>query len=228
MSQAKRIYSITVAGQYMSVGDASGSKTLRKYEATFKLLSMEAALSVIVSKLLEIKLRKTYPDYVTYRTHKITKVEVEGPKPSAEVLGMVLEKMSLEQLADFCILREIQVDPYKCEGKEVMNGDQKTVLSALAVARQTVVDRWNDKRALMADQEVEKTARMEDDDLLSLNGLDREDAPVKMIFKSTPGEGEIVPAHTPGAKVVNRVVDAVEPADEPLPEPEPEPENAIE
>jgi hypothetical protein len=204
---ANRIYKITVEGQYMSIGDASGSKVIKKYQAEFRLQSMEAALSVIVSKLLDLKLKQMYPDYVTYRTHRIIRVEVEGPKPSTAVLSMAIEQMSMQQLADFCILRELQVDPLH--------------LADIGKAREMVSKSWDEKRARMKDEAAAKQDSQKDDDLLALNELTRDEAPVKLIFAPAALSTE---AHTPGAPVVERVANPVEPSDAPLPALEPDKE----
>lgn len=217
---AKRIYKITLEGQYMSIGDASGSKVIKKYSAEFKLLSMEAALSVIVSKLLDSKLRQTYEGYVTYRTHRIVKVEVEGPKPNADVLSQAIEGMSMAQLTDFCILRELPVDPAKSEGKKVKTDEGTVTVSPLEVARDRVIKAWDNKRATIRDEAIAKTETDKDDELLALNNIEREDAPVKMIFSDA--KSILTDAHTPGAKMVERVVDPVAPLDAPLPEVEPD------
>lgn len=214
----ERVFKVVLEGQYLGAGDASGVAVIKPYKAEFKLQSMEAALSNIVRYLLEPKLRSMYPDFRAYRTHKIVSIDVEGPAPDRSVLNLDIESMSMNQLADFCILRGIQVDPFKCVAKKVKRGEESVSFSQLEVARETVAKKWDEKRGQSKDAERDRLAATDQDALLKLNDLQKDDAPVKMMFAPAAGTA----AHTPGAPVVERVKDPVEPSAAPLPPFEPE------
>lgn len=204
----KRIFKFVVEGQYYGVGDASGVSVLKPYKEEFLLTSTEAALSTIVKFLLDAKLKTKYTGYRAYRTHRIVRSEiVEGKAPDNTVLNKDIEGMSLAQLADFCILRGLEVDPFKCTEKTTKAGGETVKLTQLEVARDRVMKEWENKRARSKQEDVDREERAEEVDLLKLNGLEDFQAQPKMVL-NVP-----VAAHTPGAAMVQPVVGAVEPAE---------------
>jgi hypothetical protein len=126
MGESPRSFEITVEGQYYGVHDSTGTPAVKKYIAKFLLPSQEAALSVICKHLLDPYLRKHFPDYAKFRSHKITSIVTNGRPADPKVLQMAFEDMDIRDLADFCILKQILVDPYKHESlekcKEVVRG----------------------------------------------------------------------------------------------------------
>lgn len=108
-----KAFHVTVRGQYQSLHEGSGVPSLKLYEETFVLPSQEAALSNICRHLLAPRLRKKHSDYIRFRTHELVGITLVGYTPDREVLQMGIDDMSLTQLHDFCILRQIMIDPFK-------------------------------------------------------------------------------------------------------------------
>ena len=125
-----RNYEITVQGQYYGVHDATGSPTIKSYVAKFILPSQEAALSAICKYLLDPYLRKHYADYAKFRSHRITSVIVNGRPPDPAVLQMAFDDMGVRDLSDFCILKQIMIDPYKHKDLEACRIEVKRVWEA--------------------------------------------------------------------------------------------------
>lgn len=165
---SKRHFECTVQGQYQSISTHSTQPTLRNYTASFILPSPEAALSIICRHLLAPYLRKNYPDFVRVRTHKLVSMVAHGRTPDTSVLQMSIEDMNISQLSDFCILKQILIDPYK-------HADFQKV-------KELVINEWNTKR-LVAKEEaktVEDKNKKEAEALLALNGLPVDDAPLSI------------------------------------------------
>ena len=156
MEKGKRVYEVTVEGQYYAAG-REGGRTIKKYVLKFKLPSLDSALSMIVKHLLDNKLRETYEDYVDYRTHDITETRILGDTPDSALLSIPIGKMSFGQLADFCALRSLFVDPYK--------------FSVIDQARGAVSQAWSDKQQAMADEKERLEKDKQGADLRALNDL---------------------------------------------------------
>jgi hypothetical protein len=118
-----RNFEIEVRGQYYAAHTATGVATIKQYTANFVLPSQEAALSIICKYLLDPYLRTHYEDYAKFRTHKITNVKVNGRAPNGAVLQMAFADMGIADLADFCILKHIFIDPYQHKDLEKVRGD---------------------------------------------------------------------------------------------------------
>lgn len=159
----QRSFAFTVEGQYYGAHSTTGQPTIRNYQCTFKLLSLEGALSIIVKYLLEPYLTKHYEDYCRFRTHKIVGMEVFGPKPNTAVLQLSFEDMTVNELTDFCILKRIFIDPYK-------HKDLQKVREEVARIYQNRVDqkRQDEKSGKASEQK-------EIDALLALNNIPKLD-----------------------------------------------------
>jgi hypothetical protein len=160
MGEAERKFEITVEGQYYGAHDTTGAPTIKAYKAVFVLPSPEAALSVICKHLLDPYLRKHYPDYAKFRSHKITSMISNGRLPDAKVLQMSFDDMDVRDLFDFCILKHIFVDPYKHKDLEK--------------CRTLVKDIWEKRVAQQKADQKSGVAKekAEVEDLLALNKLE--------------------------------------------------------
>lgn len=160
MSQTKS-FEITVRGQYQALSEHSGIPTLKGYEETFMLPSQEAALSNICKHLLSPRLKKKHSDFIRYRTHDLVGIKLIGYTPNRDVLQMGIDEMNLSELSDFCILRQIMIDPYKHGAKDIF------------AIRQMVQKAYTEKR--LAEKEIatskEGAAAKEADALRKLNDL---------------------------------------------------------
>lgn len=116
---AQKSFEVTVRGQYQALGDHTGIPTLRGYEEVFLLPSQEAALSNICKHLLSPRLKKKHSDFIRFRTHELVGIKLVGYNPNREVLQMGIDEMNLLELHDFCILRQIMIDPYKHAAKDI-------------------------------------------------------------------------------------------------------------
>ena len=192
----KRNYEITVQGQYYGVHDTTGTPTIKSYVAKFILPTQEAALSVICRHLLDPYLRKHYPDYAKFRSHKITSVVVNGRPPDTRVLQMSFDDMGVADLSDFCILKQIFIDPYKHKDLEKCRIEVRKVWEA------RVSQMKADEKSGVAKEKLEVDA------LLEMNGLPADVKPEINI-----NEQKILHAAEKGHKV-----DGITP----LPETEPE------
>lgn len=119
MSTVTKSFEVTVRGEYQALGLHTGVPTLKGYEETFILPSQEAALSNICKHLLSPRLKKKYSDFIRFRTHNLIGIRLVGYTPNRDVLQMGIDEMNLLELHDFCILRQIMIDPYKHAGKDI-------------------------------------------------------------------------------------------------------------
>ena len=156
----QRIFTIIVEGQYYGAHDQTGAPTIKAYTATFRLKSPEAALSEICKHLLDPYLRKHYPVYAKFRSHKITSMTSDGRPPDPKVLQMSFDDMDVADLFDFCLLKQILVDPYKHKDLEK--------------CRNLIKEIWEKRVAQQkADEKSGKAKeKKEVDDLLELNKLE--------------------------------------------------------
>ena len=162
MSAANKSFEVTVRGQYQALGDHTGIPTLKIYEETFVLPSQEAALSNICKHLLSPRLKKRHSDFIRYRTHDLVGIRLIGYTPNKDVLQMGIDDMNLLELHDFCILRQIMIDPYKHAGKDIY------------AIRQMVQKAYNERRIAIKDMETSKEGASvkEADALRKLNDLE--------------------------------------------------------
>jgi hypothetical protein len=193
----KKYFKCVVEGQYHALHENAGTPTLRKYSAEFTLPSQEAALSVICKHLLTPYLEKKYPDFIRFRTHELKSITLVGYTPDPSVLQIGIDEMSVKELSDFCILRQILIDPYKYPDLER--------------TKEIVAEMWRTKRQEKTD---EKVTEAEDaiNDLLSLNELDIPTKELKVNLNEQKASLPKMPA-APG----KRKPEFVDPLDEILP-----------
>jgi len=201
VAEVKRKFVFTVEGQYYGAHDVTGSPTVKGYVAKFMLPSQEAALSIICKYLLDPYLKKHFGDYARFRTHRITSVVTEGRLPDPKVLQMAFEDMGIQDLDDFCIIKQIFIDPYKSKNIEA--------------ARTAIAEAWHARESqVKADKNSGAEAeKVEADKLLAMNDLKGSTAaeinPNEMkIAKALEKSGGAAKASDPGAETV------VEPAAE--------------
>lgn len=158
----KRHFIVAVEGQYIALGEASGVPTVKNYRMEFNLPSQEAALSVICKHLLAPALRKKYSDFIRYRTHKLVSINAIGRKPDTGVLQMGIDEMSIDQLSDFCILRNILIDPYRH--------------TDLPLTREKVAEAWRAQRQSRQEAQASGATKEQKDidSLLAANKLEKE------------------------------------------------------
>lgn len=199
MNEANRQFKVTVEGQYHAL-HTSGNPTLKRYVAEFILPSQEAALSIICKHLLNPYLHKNYPDFIRYRTHELKSIVVVGRAPDPAVLQMSIDEMSMAELSDFCILKQILIDPYKHAN--------------LAAARELVQTTWSTKRQRILEKESGKTAQEEKEiaELLQQNKLPPQQDSVGVSVNERKATAAAVRADTPGPKKTSPIE-----ADEQLP-----------
>lgn len=176
----KRYFIATITGDYQTSASPTNAPTLKSYKVQFKLPSQEAALSTICKYLLLPRLKTIYPDCVRFRTHKLVSLEVIGNQPDRAVLQMGIDEMNVHQLADFCILRQIQIDPYKHKD--------------LAAIKTKVQEAWSLKRQNLKDAEGSKEAKekAEIEALMALNDMQMENEDVIITHsKETPNKGTV-------------------------------------
>lgn len=161
MSKEKQ-FEVTVRGQYQGLSEGSGIPALRQYEETFTLPSQEAALSIICKHLLAPKLRKKYPDFIRFRTHELVNINLINYVPNKEVLQMSIDDMSLKDLNDFCILRQIMIDPFKHASKDIF------------AIRAMVQKAYTEKRMAVKEDQMSKSGAdaKEADALRKINDLE--------------------------------------------------------
>lgn len=155
-------FEVTVRGQYQSLHEGSGVPTLKPFEETFNLPSQEAALSSICKHLLGARLKKKYPDFIRFRTHELVGMRLVGYTPNKDVLQMSIEEMRLDELYDFCILKQIMIDPYKHTAKDIF------------AIRNMVQKSWTEKRTAIKEAATSKEGNdaREADALRAANDLD--------------------------------------------------------
>jgi hypothetical protein len=159
----ERSFSFNLEGQYFAAHNATGLPVIKNYQASFKLLSMEAALSVIVKYLLDPYLTKHYPDYGRFKTHKIVGMQVYGKAPNPQVLQLSFDDMTVNELADFCIIKRIFIDPHK--HKDL----QKVRMEVSKIYQNRVDQKRQDEKTGKAQEQKEIDA------LLALNDIPKLD-----------------------------------------------------
>ena len=195
-------FEVVVRGQYHALNSVSGTPTLKNYEEVFILPSQEAALSNICKHLLSPRLKKTHSDFIRFRTHELVSISLKGYKPNPEVLQLDIDEMNLLELSDFCILRQLMIDPYKHGAKDIF-AIREIVKKAYTAKRQMIKDNRDSKQAV---------AQEEADTLRKINDLPAESTETKInlneqrLNKPTAPVAQSGPVETP-----------VEPSDEPLP-----------
>lgn len=202
----KKHFEVVVRGQYHALNSVSGTPTLKNYEEAFILPSQEAALSNICKHLLSPRLKKSHGDFIRFRTHELVSITLKGYKPNPEVLQLDIDEMSLLELSDFCILRQIMIDPYKHAAKDIF-AIREMVRKAYTAKRQAAKDNITSKNAI---------AEQEADTLRRINDLPAEATGTKINLN----EQKLKAPSTPPVPGGNERADYVEPADEPLPPPE--------
>lgn len=213
----RKHFEVIVRGQYHAMNAVSGTPTLKTYEEKFILPSQEAALSNICKHLLSPRLKKSHGDFIRYRTHELVSITLKGYKPDPEVLGLDIDDMNLLELSDFCILRQLMIDPYKHAAKDIFQ------------IREMVKKDYTTKRQMIKDMAASKSAvaNSEADTLRKANDIEPETQGIKINInehKVTQAmqAREVIQPVDPTALVVA----PVEPADEPLPAPEQDNPNA--
>lgn len=158
----KKFFEATVRGTYHAISDITGTPIVKQYEEKFVLPSQEAALSNVCKFLLAPRLKKVHKDFIRFRTHELVGIKLVGHTPDPEVLQMAVEDMSMPQLFDFCVLRQLTIDPYQHPKKTI---DQ---------IREMVLKAYREKQQMKKDSE--KTKGIEDrakaDALLAMNDLE--------------------------------------------------------
>jgi|TARA_R100000656_G_scaffold33144_4_gene28515 hypothetical protein len=100
-------YRITVAGQYF-VREGEKRLNLKSYKFDINMPTMDSALSVIKNKILDVVLKKKYPDYVSYRTHQIMNVVAFGDVAQQKA---VLWQMNRTTILSYIQENELPVEP---------------------------------------------------------------------------------------------------------------------
>jgi hypothetical protein len=205
----QKYFEVTVAGQYHALHDASGTPTLKHYQESFVVPSQEAALSNVVKFLLAARLKQKYPDFIRFRTHQLVSITLHEYTPKAEVLQMGIDEMTMPQLSDFCILRQLMFDPYKHPGKD------------LNQLREMVQARWSDKRASVKDsrESIHAAENAEAETLRKLNAL----PPIQTDLEINVNEQRATQKATARAEAQESTVHEPIESDEPLPPIEPDP-----
>lgn len=104
-------YEVTVEGEYIARSSAvSSEKILKNYIITVNLPSMKNALSVIKNYILEVALKKTYPDYLSWRTHIITKVIPLDEESKRAYINADVQYMDRDALIQHIALNGLNVD----------------------------------------------------------------------------------------------------------------------
>jgi hypothetical protein len=217
MSEDRKYFEVVVQGQYHALNDVSGTPTLKNYKETFILPSQESALSAICKHLLSPRLKKTHADFIRFRTHELVSITLKGYKPNAEVLQLDIDEMSLLELSDFCILRQLMIDPYKHSAKDIF-AIREMVKKAYLTKRQAAKDNRESKAS------VENT---EAETLRKANGLESQSKDIQINeneHKATQAMRAKEKTHDPEGPAPT--IGPVEPADEPLPPVEQDDPNA--
>lgn len=205
----KRFFECTVRGQYQSLNEGSGVPTLRSYEEIFTLPSQEAALSLICKHLLAPRLRKTHADFIRFRTHELVGIKLFNYSPNKDVLQMSMDDMDISELYDFCILRQIMIDPYQHKDKDIF---------ALRTMIQKV---YSDKRQALKEKKesTQGVEQIKADELRKLNDLEPgdKDLVVNINEQKLTNNRQVVDKASSPTIVATPVGEYVEPLDEPLP-----------
>ncbi len=196
-------FEVTVRGQYQAFSEGSGVPGLKNYEETFNLPSQEAALSTICKHLLAPRLRKKYADFIRFRTHEMVGIRLVGYTPNPAVLQMGIDEMNLSELSDFCILRQIMLDPTKHADKDIFT-IRAMVQKIYSEKRQAIKERETTKQGDAA-KETDALRRANDlppvssDPLISVNEKKLTNAAqnAKLQAKSTVSAPESVESMEP-------------------------------
>lgn len=200
-------FEVTIKGQYHAINISSGTPTLKSYEEKFILPSQEAALSNICKHLLSPRLKKIHSDFIRYRTHELVSITLKNYTPNVDVLQMDIMDMSLLELHDFCILRQLTIDPYKHAKLDIFQ------------IRTLVQKAYNDKRQAIKDSKESKNA-IENSEAETLRKANNLETPAGTEININ--EQKVSKANDTKATVLNDSTDVIQPADEPLPAEEPE------
>lgn len=205
MSEAKvaaKHFEVTVAGQYHSMNDVSGTPTLRAYKETFILPSQEAALSNICKHLLSPRLKKSYSDFIRFRTHELVSIVLRNYTPNPEVLQLEIMDMNLLELHDFCILRQMTIDPYKHAKKDIF--ELRTMVQTAYTAKRQAAKDMKESSKAIENSEAETLRKINDLDAPSGTDINI-------------NEQKATQAHNAKAAATTMAPDVAEPADEVLP-----------
>lgn len=213
MSLQTKYFEVTVAGQYIALSHATGTHALKNYSEKFIVPSQEGALSKICKHLLSPKLKKKYSDFIRFRTHEKISMVLHNYAPNAEVLHMSIEDMNLTELHDFCILRQLEIDPFQHGTKDIFK------------IRSMVLKANEDKRQYAKDKRENKNApeEAEANKLRAMNELDEQLGGTEINLNEQLVKKPEVQSYTP-TPIDNNLAnnDSLE-SDEPLPPVEPEP-----
>jgi hypothetical protein len=102
-------YNVVVVGDYFVPSAEGKGKILKPYRLDFNLMSLDGALSVIVSKLLLPKLRKVYgSNVVNFHTHNVVEAK---PLSAASAPINSLQYMDRPRLERYVAENGVPVDP---------------------------------------------------------------------------------------------------------------------
>lgn len=151
-AKPKEGFLVTVEGQYYAraQGEIKG-KILKNYKIQVILPSAEGALSIIKHKVLERKLPKIYPDYITYRTHTILEIEDLSGRTKTDKLNM----MGKKDIADYVANAGLPV--------------QTETYESILELRQAVVDCETDREGFLKRDKRRLEDRQLTQTLLALN-----------------------------------------------------------
>lgn len=213
---SKKHFEVVVRGQYHAMNAVSGTPTLKTYKEEFILPSQEAALSNICKHLLTPRLKKVHGDFIRYRTHELVSITLKGYKPNADVLQEDIDDMDLLQLSDFCILRQLMIDPYKHAAKDI------------GVIREMVKKAYSAKRQMSKDMRESKNAvaNNEADTLRKANDLPPESMDGPRVTINEHKVTQAAQARQPATSVTKLQAGGPIEADEPLPPVEQDDPNA--
>jgi len=95
------MFKVTVVGDYIARSGVSDKERIKKpYEIDANLHTLVGVLSIIKNKILPVALPKKYADYITYSTHKISKVvplDDEGRRQFSKVDVDFMDRETLVQ-----------------------------------------------------------------------------------------------------------------------------------
>jgi len=110
-------YRVKVKGEYFAYTEKG--KILKPYEFEVILPTLDRALHIIKSKILNRVLKKKFADYASYRTHEIIDSEPVGDAAPIQTSNKNLNVLNKKQLASYINKNELPVDPttYKTVGE---------------------------------------------------------------------------------------------------------------
>lgn len=210
---SKKYFEVVVSGQYHALSVVSGTPTLKTYRETFVLPSQEAALSNICKHLLSPRLKKVHADFIRYRTHKLESITLKGYTPNVDVLQLDIDEMNISELSDFCILRQLMIDPYKHGVKDIFQ-IRELVRKSYQTKRQAAKDMVDSKIGI---------ANAEAETLRKANDLPPEDTETKININEHKATQAVKAKETQTETVPVPGEETVIPADEALPPEEHDP-----